>query len=138
MPRLIEVSTVVNGRPWSGEVPPRQTLADFLRDNLRLTGTHLGCEQGVCGACTVLLDGEDKAAAHDGTVEPHRAGAADALLASDMCSGQPLGRPKKIGEVLAHRHPPAQPRAVQGERDLARLAHASSLASTRRFSTCAR
>lgn len=58
MPRLIEVSTVVNGRPWSGEVPPRETLADFLRDSLRLTGTHLGCEQGVCGACTVLVDGE--------------------------------------------------------------------------------
>jgi aerobic carbon-monoxide dehydrogenase large subunit len=48
----------VNGRPWEGEVEPRLTLADLLRDRLRLTGTHLGCEHGVCGACTVLLDGE--------------------------------------------------------------------------------
>ena len=47
----------VNGRPWEGEVSGRTTLADLLRDGLGLTGTHLGCEQGVCGACTVLLDG---------------------------------------------------------------------------------
>jgi carbon-monoxide dehydrogenase small subunit len=47
----------VNGRAWEGEVPGRLTLADLLRDRLALTGTHLGCEQGVCGACTVLLDG---------------------------------------------------------------------------------
>jgi carbon-monoxide dehydrogenase small subunit len=48
----------VNGRPWAGDVEPRLTLADLLRDRLRLTGTHLGCEHGVCGACTVLLNGE--------------------------------------------------------------------------------
>jgi carbon-monoxide dehydrogenase small subunit len=48
----------VNGEPWTGEVEPRLTLADLLRDRLELTGTHLGCEHGVCGACTVLLDGE--------------------------------------------------------------------------------
>ena len=48
----------VNGTPWTGEVPPRLTLADLLRDHLQLTGTHLGCEQGVCGACTILCDGE--------------------------------------------------------------------------------
>jgi carbon-monoxide dehydrogenase small subunit len=47
----------VNGRRWSGTAPDRLTLADLLRERLGLTGTHLGCEQGVCGACTVLLDG---------------------------------------------------------------------------------
>src|ERR671912_309059 len=47
----------VNGRPVSVEVPARTTLADCLRGHLKLTGTHLGCEHGVCGACTVLLDG---------------------------------------------------------------------------------
>ncbi len=47
----------VNDRPWTGEVEPRLTLADFLRERLGLTGTHLGCEHGVCGACTVLVDG---------------------------------------------------------------------------------
>ncbi len=47
----------VNGREVTVMVEPRLTLADFLRDKLRLTGTHLGCEHGVCGACTVLVDG---------------------------------------------------------------------------------
>jgi carbon-monoxide dehydrogenase small subunit len=47
----------VNGRPRRGRVPARLTLADFLRERCQLTGTHLGCEHGACGACTVLLDG---------------------------------------------------------------------------------
>jgi carbon-monoxide dehydrogenase small subunit len=47
----------VNGRATAETVEPRVTLADFLRDRCRLTGTHLGCEHGVCGACTVLVDG---------------------------------------------------------------------------------
>jgi len=54
----MQVSFSVNGRREQVEVEPRRTLADALRDDLGLTGTHLGCEQGVCGACTVLLDGE--------------------------------------------------------------------------------
>jgi len=54
----VKLDLTVNGRSWSGEVEPRLTLADLLRERLRLTGTHLGCEQGVCGACTVLVDGE--------------------------------------------------------------------------------
>jgi carbon-monoxide dehydrogenase small subunit len=49
---------VVNGEPRSGAAEARLTLADFLRERLHLTGTHLGCEHGVCGACTVLVDGE--------------------------------------------------------------------------------
>jgi carbon-monoxide dehydrogenase small subunit len=51
------IQLTVNGQPYRGEVEPRRTLADFLRQDLDLTGTHLGCEHGVCGACTVLLDG---------------------------------------------------------------------------------
>ena len=47
----------VNGKPVEVEVEPRMTLADCLREKLRLTGTHLGCEHGVCGACTVIVDG---------------------------------------------------------------------------------
>ncbi len=52
------VRLTVNGRSHEGTVEPRTSLADFLRDDLDLTGTHVGCEHGVCGACTVLLDGE--------------------------------------------------------------------------------
>ena len=55
MKRTIRVT--VNGTPHERTVEPRLTLADFLRDVLGLTGTHLGCEHGVCGACTVLVNG---------------------------------------------------------------------------------
>ena len=48
----------VNGEAVELEVEPRLSLADCLRDNLHLTGTHLGCEHGVCGACTVIVNGE--------------------------------------------------------------------------------
>jgi carbon-monoxide dehydrogenase small subunit len=48
----------VNGKVVSDDVPPRLSLADFLRERRNLTGTHLGCEHGVCGACTILIDGE--------------------------------------------------------------------------------
>lgn len=48
----------VNDKACEADVPARVTLVDFLRDTLRLTGTHVGCEHGVCGACSVLLDGE--------------------------------------------------------------------------------
>jgi aerobic carbon-monoxide dehydrogenase small subunit len=52
------VETTVNGERHHGEVEARKTLADFLREDCGLTGTHLGCEHGVCGACTILLDGD--------------------------------------------------------------------------------
>ncbi len=55
--REVTVRLTVNGRVRKAIVEPRVTLADFLREECRLTGTHLGCEHGVCGACTVLLDG---------------------------------------------------------------------------------
>jgi aerobic-type carbon monoxide dehydrogenase small subunit (CoxS/CutS family) len=52
------VQMIVNGRSHEGTVEHRRTLADYLRDDLRLTGTHVGCEHGVCGACTVLMNGD--------------------------------------------------------------------------------
>ena len=57
MEPTLRVSMTVNGESVSREVPVRLSLAEFLRGELELTGTHLGCEQGVCGACTVRLDG---------------------------------------------------------------------------------
>jgi carbon-monoxide dehydrogenase small subunit len=55
---MIEVNFTLNGRAISAPVEPRCNLADLLREHFRLTATHLGCEHGVCGACTVLIDGE--------------------------------------------------------------------------------
>lgn len=52
------VRMTVNGQPREGVAEPRLNLADFLRGELKLTGTHVGCEHGVCGACTVIVDGE--------------------------------------------------------------------------------
>lgn len=57
MNQRVEVTLTVNGRCYKRSVEPRYLLADFLRHELGLTGTHIGCEQGVCGACTVLIDG---------------------------------------------------------------------------------
>lgn len=54
---MIEIALTVNGRAAAETVEPRLTLSDFLRHRLGLTGTHVGCEHGVCGSCTVLLDG---------------------------------------------------------------------------------
>ena len=53
-----EITLTVNGRQYSGRAEPRKLLADFIREDLGLTGTHLGCEHGVCGACTILMNGE--------------------------------------------------------------------------------
>lgn len=52
------VSVTINGQEYRGEVEPRRLLVDFIREDLGLTGTHVGCEHGVCGACTILWDGE--------------------------------------------------------------------------------
>lgn len=56
--QLVTIQLSVNGRQYQKEVEARLLLVDFLRQELRLTGTHLGCAHGVCGACTVLLDGK--------------------------------------------------------------------------------
>ena len=79
----------INGSVVADEVPPRLSLADFLRERRNLTGTHLGCEHGVCGACTVLVDGEPArsclmlaVACDDRTVETIEGFAGDAVMAA--------------------------------------------------------
>ena len=69
------ISLTINGRDVTAAVPARMSLAHFVRDQLALTGTHVGCDQGVCGACTVLMDGRSVRAcllyavqAHDRTI----------------------------------------------------------------------
>ena len=54
----LQISLEVNGEPIDAQVLPRLNLADFLREHLKLTGTHVGCEHGVCGACTVRVNGD--------------------------------------------------------------------------------
>jgi carbon-monoxide dehydrogenase small subunit len=54
----LTVSLTINGTAYHGEVEPRLLLADFIREVCQLTGTHVGCEHGVCGACTILMNGE--------------------------------------------------------------------------------
>jgi carbon-monoxide dehydrogenase small subunit len=54
----VTVRLTVNGMAREGRCPPRKLLVDFLREDLALTGTHVGCEHGICGACTILVDGE--------------------------------------------------------------------------------
>jgi carbon-monoxide dehydrogenase small subunit len=58
MTSRIKIATTVNGVRYERDVEPRLLLSDFVRQDLSLTGTHVGCEHGVCGACTVLFDGE--------------------------------------------------------------------------------
>jgi carbon-monoxide dehydrogenase small subunit len=53
-----EITLTINGKQRKAQVEPRQSLADLLREEMRLTATHIGCEHGVCGACTILLNGE--------------------------------------------------------------------------------
>lgn len=57
MSELIDVKVTVNGKEYQRTVEPRMLLSDFIRHELNLSGTHVGCEQGVCGACTVMMDG---------------------------------------------------------------------------------
>jgi carbon-monoxide dehydrogenase small subunit len=58
MTQLVNVSLNVNGTNYERSVEPRMLLSDFIREELGLTGTHVGCEHGVCGACTILFDGQ--------------------------------------------------------------------------------
>ena len=57
MAEKMTVRLKVNGKDYEGSCEPRKLLVDFVREDLRLTGTHVGCEHGVCGACTILMDG---------------------------------------------------------------------------------
>lgn len=58
MTQKVKINVTVNGIPYEREVEPRLLLSDFIRHDLGLTGTHVGCEHGLCGACTILFDGQ--------------------------------------------------------------------------------
>ena len=58
MAQLVDIHLTVNGKAHAGRCEPRKLLVDFLREDLGLTGTHVGCEHGICGACTIFFNGE--------------------------------------------------------------------------------
>lgn len=58
MTDLFNLSTTINGQQYEQQIEPRMLLSDFIRHTIGLTGTHVGCEHGVCGACTILFDGQ--------------------------------------------------------------------------------
>ena len=81
------VRLTVNGKAREGRCEPRMLLADFLRDHLSLTGTHVGCEHGVCGACTILLNGE---AARSCIMFAVQADGADIVTVEGIAQGETL------------------------------------------------
>ncbi len=89
----------INGRTYSGEAEPRTSLADFLRDELNLTGTHLGCEHGVCGICTILVDGS---AVRSCLLLAVQADGAEILTVEGL--GSPDGKLHPIQEAFAEEH----------------------------------
>jgi aerobic carbon-monoxide dehydrogenase small subunit len=81
------IKLTVNGRHYERSVEVRKTLADFLRDDLDLTGTHLGCEHGVCGACTILVNGD---AVRSCLILAVQADGASLMTVEDLAQGEEL------------------------------------------------
>ena len=95
----MRITVEVNGRRLDADVEPRTLLSDFLRHDLRLTGTHVGCEHGVCGACTVQLDGE---AVRSCLMLAVQANGRSLLTVEGLADGgsNPIGEPPSDGEEL--------------------------------------
>ena len=86
----LRVEVTINGKSYSREVEPRLLFSDFLRHELDLTGTHIGCEHGVCGACTILLEGE-----------PVRS----CLMLAVQADGQKITTVEGLADSVEHLHP---------------------------------
>jgi carbon-monoxide dehydrogenase small subunit len=97
--RSYRISIEVNGRVRESEIPARLTLVDWLREELHLTGTHVGCEHGICGACSVLLDGEPVRACLMFAVQAdgHRVTTVEGLARQD-------GRPGELQDAFCEAH----------------------------------
>lgn len=82
-----DIRLTINGKTYEGRCEPRTLLADFLRDQLSLTGTHVGCEHGICGACTILFNGE---AARSCIMFAVQADGADIVTVEGLATGNEL------------------------------------------------
>ncbi len=87
MTDLVHIRVTVNGVPREGRCEPRKLLVDFLREDLTLTGTHAGCEHGICGACTILFNGE---AARSCTTLAVQADGAELITVEGLADGAVL------------------------------------------------
>lgn len=92
MSKLVDIWVIVNGKTYERAVDPRMLLSDFLRTTLGLTGTHVGCEHGVCGACTIIADGDSVRSCLMLAVQ------ADGL---DIRTVEGLGTPDKLNPLQA-------------------------------------
>jgi carbon-monoxide dehydrogenase small subunit len=95
----MKVTLTVNGKSRNGEAEPRTTLLDFLRDVLGLTGTHMGCEHGVCGACSVIFDG---VAVRSCLMFAAMADGHEVTTVEGLC--KPDGMPGKLQESFQENH----------------------------------
>ncbi|MEI6300502.1 MAG: (2Fe-2S)-binding protein [Betaproteobacteria bacterium] len=87
MDDLVDINLTVNGKARHGRCEPRKLLVDFIREDLGLTGTHAGCEHGICGACTILFDGE---AARSCTTLAVQADGAQIMTVEGLAGGDSL------------------------------------------------
>ena len=87
MDDLVDITLTVNGEARHGRCEPRKLLVDFIREDLGLTGTHAGCEHGICGACTILFDGE---AARSCTTLAVQANGAEIMTVEGLANGERL------------------------------------------------
>ena len=87
MDDLVDITLTVNGEARHGRCEPRKLLVDFIREDLGLTGTHAGCEHGICGACTILFDGE---AARSCTTLAVQADGAEIMTVEGLANGERL------------------------------------------------
>ena len=115
--RYLEITLRVNGEPLAARVEARKTLVDFLREDLALTGSHVGCEHGVCGACTVLLERRGRARLSDACGAMRRRG---------------RWKPSRACRIPA-RSPICRRAFERAQRAAMRLLHARHVISARRF-----
>jgi len=87
MSEVREIRLTVNGKSYEGRCEPRKLLVDFVREDLGLTGTHIGCEHGICGACTILFNGE---AARSCLMFAVQAQGAELLIVEGLARGEEL------------------------------------------------
>ena len=108
MDDLVDINLTVNGKARHGRCEPRKLLVDFIREDLGLTGTHAGCEHGICGACTILFDGE---AARSCTTLAVQADGAQIMTVEGLAGGDSLHPLQRLFMSITRCNAGSAPRA---------------------------